>query len=397
MKSLSRWSLLLFSPLLTYGMSFNTLCQHAYEASGDLIQTQGELDANRHEKASDLAAEPLIFEGSSSSVKGKDPKDSGMLYGGMLNFQIKKPALQEAKASYYEQNAHNMTQEIQRQQKLIQVELKRKWLLATLAQERLDILEERNTSAKEAYALGEKKLQAGRMSKMELIRFLSEWRKADQDLAMGKMELEHTQHALQESAMLDETILVDDLPFAFIHNDERTEKRIDEAGILEMINGRIASLETQIRKERYQGTESVTLGAGATREPSQERIDFLISIPLALSEKNDRKIAALMAEKSALIHRRELTHRKLRMNIHTLLDHLENREKRYHDTIIAQKEQHQLMQMAQKGYEGGVVSQFEYLSTKNSYYDARLRALALKQEYIEEMSAMEEKLGRIWE
>jgi len=78
------------------------------------------------------------------------------------------------------------------------------------------------------------------------------------------------------------------------------------------------------------------------------------------------------------------------------LEHLQTREKRYNDSLITQKYQKTLVEMAQKGYEAGVVSQFEYLATKNSFYDAQLRTVELKREYIQEMSAMEEKLGRIW-
>jgi outer membrane protein TolC len=55
------------------------------------------------------------------------------------------------------------------------------------------------------------------------------------------------------------------------------------------------------------------------------------------------------------------------------------------------------MEMARKGYEAGVVSQFEYLATKNNYYDARLHTGELKRDYIIEMNGLEEKLGRIWE
>jgi outer membrane protein TolC len=84
------------------------------------------------------------------------------------------------------------------------------------------------------------------------------------------------------------------------------------------------------------------------------------------------------------------------MNIHTLLEHLETRESQYNESLTAQKYQKILMEMAQKGYESGVVAQFEYLATKNSYYDVRLRSVELKREYIQEMGAMEEKLGRIW-
>jgi hypothetical protein len=42
------------------------------------------------------------------------------------------------------------------------------------------------------------------------------------------------------------------------------------------------------------------------------------------------------------------------------------------------------------------MGQFEYLAAKNAYYDARLRTLELKQSYIEEMSEIEKKIGRIW-
>ena len=42
------------------------------------------------------------------------------------------------------------------------------------------------------------------------------------------------------------------------------------------------------------------------------------------------------------------------------------------------------------------MGQFEYLASKNVYYDARLRTLELKQSYIQEMAEIEEKIGRIW-
>jgi outer membrane protein TolC len=234
------------------------------------------------------------------------------------------------------------------------------------------------------------------MSQMELSRLMSEWYNATSELAMGEMELEHAHHGLQEATMLQEEIVVDDLHFTFISDDNSTDDRINNAGILQALSSTINALDTQIKSAHYQGHESITMGAGATHEPTQNSIDFRISVPLAWGEKNDQKIAALMSEKSAMLHRRDVTSQKLRMNIHTLLEHLETREKRFNEAIVAQKHQKILMEMAQKGYEGGVVSQYEYLATKNSYYDGRLHTIELKREYIQEMSAMEEKLGRIW-
>jgi len=397
MRLFSLLSAIFLAPAFSYGMSFNALCNHAYSASSELIQTNGHLSANAHTKAATLAGEPLSIEGSASSVTGKNPADSGMRYGAILNFQLKQFGVHEAQTNYYDQNAKNLQQEIQLQQRIIQLILKRDWLIALVEQEKIKILGEKVTLSNEAALIGQKKVNAGRMSQMELYRLQSDERIAVGEFAMGEMEFEHAQHSLQESAMLHEEIVVDDLGFAFIAEDNATEERINNAAILQVLTSQINLLDTRIKSTHYEGKEFVSLGTGATHEPIQNSIDFRINIPLSLSEKNDQKIAALMAEKSALLHRRDVTHQKLQMNIHTLLEHLQTREKRYKDSLIAQKYQKTLMEMAQKGYEAGVVSQFEYLATKNSFYDMKLRAVELKREYIQEMSGMEEKLGRIWE
>lgn len=383
-------------PVFSYAMSFNEVCDHAYNASSEIITTNGHIASNAHSKASALAGEPLLLEGDASSVKGKDSLNSGMRYGTMLNFHLKRFAAQEAQANQYDQTSKMFHQEIQLQQRLIQVILKRDWLIATIEQEKIKILREKVASTSEACIVGQKKVNAGRMSQMELYRLQSDERNAAQELAMGKMEFEHAQHSLQESAMLHEEIVIDDLNFAFIADDNTTEEKINNAAVLKVLTSQINALDARIKSARYEGKDFLSMGAGATHEPTQNGIDFRISIPLVWSEKNDQKIAALMAEKSALLHQRDVTHQKLQMNIHTLLEHLETREKRFKESVSAQKYQKTLTEMAQKGYEGGVVTQFEYLATKNSYYDARLRAVELKRDYIQEMSALEEKLGRIW-
>lgn len=390
------WGLLTV-PVLSYAISFETLCDQAYKASGDIIQTNGRILSNTHEKSSALAYDPFSLEGSASNIKGKDSADSGIRYGAMVNFQLKKPAFQDAQARYYEQNSKILHQEVLQQQGLIQVALKRNWLIATMEQEKIKILTEKVASAKESYTIGSRKVEAGRMSQMELHRLSSDVNTADAEFALAKMEFEHAQHTLRESAMMDEEIIVDDLSFRFIHDDNTTPMRIDNAIFLQTLDSQIAMIDAQMKSIRYEGSESIGFGAGATHEPTQNSVDFRITIPLALSEKNDKKIAALMSEKSAILHRRDITRKKLQMNIHTLLEHLQTREQQYNDAVLAQQQLKNLLGIVAKGYMGGVASQFEYLVAKNNYYDAKLRGVDLKRQYIEEMAAMEEKLGRIWE
>ncbi len=397
MRSFSLLTALLLTPLLSYGMSFDALCDHAYQVSGEIIQINGAIASNGYEKSSTLANEPLLLEGGASGIQGKDSTPSGLRYTAMVNYHLKKPALQEAHAYQYDEMSKALHQEIQLQQHVIQVTLKHAWLICLVEREKINILREKVTSAKEATAIAQKKLNAGRISQMELLRLQGDERYAQQELSLGEMEYEHAQHGLKEMAMMDEEIVVDDLNFAFITNDTKTQERIANAEVLQTLNAQIATLNAQMKSVRYEGNEFVSLGAGATSEPTQNSIDFRLSMPLAWGDKNEKKIAALMAQRSALLHRCEVTHQKLTMIIHTLLEHLEMKEKRFNDSILTQKIQKNLMEMARKGYEAGVVNQFEYLATKNSYYDARLHTVELKRDYIDEMNGMEKKLGRIWE
>jgi len=54
MRLFSLCSAIVLVPAFSYGMSFNALCNHAYSASSELIQTNGHLLANTHTKAAAL-------------------------------------------------------------------------------------------------------------------------------------------------------------------------------------------------------------------------------------------------------------------------------------------------------------------------------------------------------
>ena len=45
--------------------------------------------------------------------------------------------------------------------------------------------------------------------------------------------------------------------------------------------------------------------------------------------------------------------------------------------------------MTTKGYEGGAVSLFEYIAAKNAYFDATIKTISYKKEYIEEIAKLE--------
>jgi len=382
------------TPILSYAMSFNTLSERAYAVSGEMIQKSGYAKAIPYEKASVLAHDPLRIEGSARKIRGNDPIDSGMEYGAMVDFSVKMPGFRNAQGREYDLLSSMAEHEIKSEQGRIQIALKRDWLLAELEREKVKILTQKLALSQDAYAIGSKKNQAGRMSQMELLRLETERHNAEQEYAVAGMEYEHAQHRLKEAIMSHEEVVVDDLSFAFV-SKEHVHERIDKALMIQTLNLRIEELDAQIETTRRATFESVSMGIGMTREPTQNSADFRVSIPLSWSEKNEKKIAALMSERSALVQRRDVSTQRLRLSVDALSDHLAEREQRIKEIVSTEKQYETLFTMAHKGLEGGVVTQFEYLSTKNAFYDHRLRALELKRSYIEEMSTIEEKIGGI--
>ncbi len=81
-------------------ITFNDLCEHAYNAvSGELIQTQGQMDALPRLRASALAANPLSLS-SLPRVRYMEMTraDSGGQYSAMMNWSPKKSGCQESTA-----------------------------------------------------------------------------------------------------------------------------------------------------------------------------------------------------------------------------------------------------------------------------------------------------------
>jgi len=386
---------LILIPFIGNAVNFNDFTKRAYDVSEQVIESNGRMNAIGFEKASALAGDPLNIETSARKIKADDSMDSGKEYGIMLDYAFKMPSFKAAQANEFELKKKETEHEIAAYKGLIQVALKRGWLLYQLEHERSVILSEKRDFSYKAYQVGEKKFKAGRLSQMEFLRLESEYQSTVQELASVMMEAEHAQHYLKEAVISDNEVIIDDLKFEFIEADS-IDNRIKNTPILKSLDIRIDTLNAQIATLRHSAVEAVSVGIGMTQEPTQNSVDFRLTIPLAISSKNENKIAALMSERSALLSLREVSRQKLELSVQGLFDHLKERKENIKVLRENEKKYETLFAMAHKGYEGGVIGQFEYLASKNAYYDARLRTLQVKQEYIEEMSAIEEKLGGIW-
>ena len=393
----SFWTAALLAIPATLGaMTFNELSRIAYERSLEQSAAQGQQEALQHEKSAYGAFEPLYLEGATRRIRADDPSGNGNEYSMMVGMTAKNPWVKEAKNAEFDAAIRRAQGDSELRKTLIQSRLKHEYLLAELALEEAEIYRRKQESAEQGYAIARKKHEAGRISQMELVRFETELGVARKEASEALIAYRTHQDTLREMTHIDTEIRVDDLSFRFV--DAGTlEETIKRSAVLEQFSLAEKELSSQIETLRRSTVETVGFGVGMTREPTQHSVDMRVSIPLSFGAKNERRIAALMAMRSAAAAQKELTARKLSIAAEQSFRKLGELQRLIGEALAMQKRHEALYVMAARGFEGGVVGQFEYLETKNRFYAAQAETLRLKRDYLDEIAKTEEKVGRIWE
>lgn len=393
----SFWTAALLAIPTTLGaMTFNELSRIAYERSLEQSAAQGQQEALQHEKSAYGAFEPLYLEGATRRIRADDPSGNGNEYSMMVGMTAKNLWVKEAKNAEFDAAIRRVQGDSELRKTLIQSRLKHEYLLAELAREEAEIYRRKQESAEQGYAIARKKHEAGRISQMELVRFETELGVARKEASEALIAYRTHQDTLREMTHIDTEIRVDDLSFRFV--DAGTlEETIKRSAVLEQFSLAEKELSSQIETLRRSTVETVGFGVGMTREPTQHSVDMRVSIPLSFGAKNERRIAALMAMRSAAAAQKELTARKLSIAAEQSFRKLGELQRLIGEALAMQKRHEALYVMAARGFEGGVVGQFEYLETKNRFYAAQAETLRLKRDYLDEIAKTEEKVGRIWE
>lgn len=389
---IKRFSFLLY-PLLGWSATFQEVSDRVYENAIEKLENNAAIQSTSYSKNLALSHEPVNIALSSRKIRGDDSSDDGYEYGFMSEWTFKMPQLRKAQSLEWDIVRNNLERQGNILRQMVDVDLKHEWLKYEIALARVDIYGEKSLLSDKAYESGKKQHNAGRMSKMELLRLESESLKAKEELSKAQMEAEHVQHILREKSMSHDPVWIDDLTFSYLREDAAVRTALENAPALETIHMKIAQINAQINTARQSRFESFSIGVGATQEPTQKSVDFSLNIPISFQNRYENTIAALMSERSALEHQKKNIQSKILLGAEALSEHLKEREEMIRKSDETYKRFETLFAMAQKAFEGGVMSQFEYLATKAEYYDARLRSIDLREEYIDEMYELENRLG----
>lgn len=382
-------------PLIMNAQTLDSFVNLAYSNSVNKIELQEKSKTLEYQKEAYLSSEPLFLESGIRNIRANDAINNGNEYSVMVSTSLKNPIVKRSRAQEYTSETKILNLESNISKNLLAISIKNIYLQASLDNEIAQIYKLKKDSAQKALEAAKAKKMMGRISAMELSRFEIDYAVAQQEASIAEHAYEEKQNALRNLALTNEDVVLDDVSFYFIH-ENNFEAGINDSIFPQLYDAKKESLSKQMQTLRNSKIENINVGVGMTQEVTQKSVDFKLSLPLSWGDRNEKKIAALMSQQSSINQQKELFKKRTLHYVEQALAHLKEIQHMVLESQAIEKKNQALYEMSRKGYEGGIVNLFEYLETRNRYYGASIETVKMKQMYVEELAKLEEETGRIW-
>lgn len=389
--------LLLFvaAPLFCAPIGFDDFCDYAFKNSPQVVGALADSKAFSYEKEYSLGMEPLSLEMGMRKIRTNESQN-GYESSAMLGFSVKTPWTRSAEKQSFEAKEKTYLIYEAFQKTMLKIAVKRDYLLYLLSKEEEQALENRQKSALEALELAKKKFEAGRISKIELTGFETDFFDATRELSRIRLQTAEFQDSLKSIALSTDDVEINDLKFAFYPIDTALlESYASDSIYLKELALKKEELNKEIKIFQISQFDKIGFGAGYTKEQNQRSIDFRIVIPLNITGKNEKKIASLMSLRDGAIRKEHLLKERLKLSAKVASEKV---RKIKENIVLLQGSEQQyesLYQMTKKGFDGGVISLFEFLASKNRYFEALSKTISYKKEYVIQITKIEESFARI--
>ncbi len=387
--------LFLAAPLFCAPMGFDELCDVALRNSPQVVEALADAKAFAYEKEYALSMEPLSLEFATRKISTDESKN-GLENSATLGFSSKTPWVRDAEKKSFESKEKTFQLYEELQKTTLKSAVKKEYLLYLLAKEEEESFLGRAKSAKEALELAKKKFEAGRVSKIELTSFEADLLEATTELSKSRLQTKELQNSLQSITLSKDEVEINDLKFSFyeidtaiLHSYAADSMRLKELALKK------DEFEKEIKVFQSSYLDKVGFGVGYTKEQSQKSVDFKIIIPLNITGKNEKKIASLMSLRDAAIRKEQILQERLKLNAKAASEKI----RKIQDLILSSQQSElqykSLYEMTKKGFDGGALSLFEFLASKNRYFEALSKTISYKKEYVLEIARLEESVARI--
>ncbi|WP_253248326.1 TolC family protein [Helicobacter sp. 12S02634-8] len=286
---------------------------------------------------------------------------------------------------------------------------KRLYLNYTITKEKYDIYTQRENNYLSQLNIAKQKVNAGSMSQKDYINFKNSYlesRLAKTQVASMLIDLEKTLDTLIArtspdvfdtplAPVMTQDIKVTGLSFGYVKIEDSALKQIlDHSLYVDIIDLSAKDYQTNAKLANRDRFNTLEIGAGVENVNDATNISLKFQIPLPVTPKNTHLKRKYMELQSGALAQSEVIKRNIRIQTHSYIDQLKNKEK----YIEIQKENIQnkkhLMEMGKIAYESQKIGLFEYLIYQNSYMDALIALAEAKLDYVNTTALLEEALGQ---
>lgn len=383
--------LILIQILISKDLSYGEFLELAYQNSQNLIMQDAMTKSLKAEgKALNSWDSPYV-EITPSFVRNQNSNRFETQAQVLLMITPKMPWVSGIIKESYDTKIIKNTKVVQLQKNIIAIGAKKSYLLYLIYKEQYEIYKDKEQLAKDALGIAQKRFDANRISKAELLRFKSDYSNAlsllkSQSLLVD-MQLKNLQVLVGDSSFSN----IIDLDFYYLSQMD-LENDINNSIYNDILKLDALDYEKSAKVMSRSRMNDLQIGAGYTF--GQNSIDLKLIIPLPFTSKANYEQTALLELQSASLRQYEITKQKIKQSAISYQSQIKEQEELIELSKQNEQNNSALFEIMQKGFDAGVIGVFEYLNTKNNYLDSRIKTTQEKLNYINLLSLLEESLGK---
>lgn len=371
-------------------ISYKEFINKVYENSKELIRQNAITKSLQNESYAANAWESPYVEISPSFGKNATTNKFEAQAQILLMITPKMPWVSSVIEDVYTTKINKNEKILQLQKNIIAIGAKRNYLTYLIYKEQEQIYKDKESLAKNALEIAQKRFDANRISKAELLRFNNDYSNALSTLKSHQILLKDMLDKLKMLVGDDHFYGINNLEFSYL-GDINLENNINNSIYNEILKLDALDYEQSAKIIGMSIMDSMQIGAGYTT--GQNSIDTKLVIPLPFTSKASHQQQALLELKGAGIRESQITKMQIAQSAKSYKEQLQQQEEVIKLQIQNEQNSKNLFDIMQKGFDTGVISVFEYLNTKNNYLNSRISTTQEKLNYINILSLLEENLG----
>ncbi len=371
-------------------ISYKEFINKVYENSKELIRQNAITKSLQNESYAANAWESPYVEISPSFGKNATTNKFEAQAQILLMITPKMPWVSSVIEDVYTTKINKNEKILQLQKNIIAIGAKRNYLTYLIYKEQEQIYKDKESLAKNALEIAQKRFDANRISKAELLRFKNDYSNALSTLKSHQILIKDTLDKLKILVGDDKFHGINDIKLVYIGNID-ISNNIDNSIYNEILELDALDYEQSAKVVSRGIMDSMQIGAGYTT--GQNSIDVKLIIPLPFTSKSNYQQQALMELKSASIRENQITKMQIAQSAKSYKEQLIQQEEVIRLQSQNEENSKHLFDIMQKGFDAGVISVFEYLDIKNNYLNSRINTTQEKINYINTLSLLEENLG----